>query len=129
MRSSVFDESAGDKGSVAEDGITIRNLKNLRHFMRYKDKGMTLCFQFSEDAEEMFDLLCAQRGSRLVQNQQLCACVQRTADLEKLLLARLEFGYHGAGVDVYSQAREKLACLLDHALAVEQTHFRLELAI
>ena len=77
----------------------------------------------------MLDLLRAQRRGRFVENQQLCVGVQRAADLQQLLLAGLELGYHRAGIDVHAESGKQARRFRDHLLAVEETQLGFELAI
>ena len=81
----VFDISGSDEFAVAEYRVAVRDRKNLGHLMGNKNKGFALITQFAEDTEKVIDFVVGERSRRLIENQQLGICIQRTADFQKLL--------------------------------------------
>ena len=77
--------------TVAQHGVGVGDREHLRHLVRDEDEGPAFCLQVPQDAEQVLDLVVAQRGGGLVQDHQLRVGVQRATDLQQLLLTGLQF--------------------------------------
>ena len=74
--------------SSAQDGDAIRDLEHLVQLVRDEDDRHALPLEGLEDREQLGRLLRREHGGRLVEDEDVCAPIQRLHDLDPLLLAR-----------------------------------------
>ena len=67
--------------------------------------------QVADHAEEPVHLAVAERGGRLIHDEDPCPCPQRAGDLDQLLLGHRQTVDHGIGVDGCSDAGREAPAL------------------
>ena len=103
-----------DERTVAHDGDIIRNAEDFLHLMGNVDDAFPLPAQPVNDLHQDIDFFLIQRGSRLVQRDDIAVVGDCLRDVHHLALGDRQAGKPGAGVDLdlAAQVAAQPRCLL-----------------
>ncbi len=109
----------------ANDGNPVTDRGDLAQLVRDEDDGAAVVTQALEDAIEVLDLLRSQESSRLVEDQDAAALVERPKDLDALLDADGEILDAFMRVDLQAVGAGELGDAAFCLVAVEHRHIAL----
>jgi hypothetical protein len=102
-----------DRLAAPQHGDPIRDLEHLVQLVGDEDDRLPVGLQAVDDPEELACFLRRQDGGRLVEDEDVCAPVERLQDLHPLLLADGDLAHERRRIDHEPEALRKL---LDAAL-------------
>src|SRR5262249_49408075 len=109
-----------DRPAIAEDRDPVRDREDLLEPVRDVDARDAALAEVTENVEEDLDLLIAQRGGRLVEDQHARVLGEGFHDLDELLLADAQVTDAGLRVEVELEAPEELARPAVHGEPVDE---------
>ena len=116
----LLGRTRGDPLAVAHDGDVVGDAQNLVHLVGDVDDAHAPGRQLFNDLKEVLDLVFCQRGSRLIEHDDLGVVGNRLGDLDHLPLRNGEVADDPLGIDVDIERFKDLLGLVVHALAVYQ---------
>ena len=81
----LCDISAADEAPVAQHSVAVADLEHLFEAVGHEDDAQPFRFEVADDAEELFDLDAAERGGRLVHDDEARLHGKSARDLDHLL--------------------------------------------
>ena len=115
----VLDQGVRLAAAVSQDGHVVADAQNLLESVRDIDDGDALRLEIADDAEQDFHLRGAERGRRLVHDQDIDLGGEGFGDLDDLLLANAKVVGESRGVDRLLEARKERPRLVQLARSVD----------
>ena len=105
---------------VAQHRHTVANFEDLVKMMRDVDNGDSLRLQPPDHAEEILDFGARERGSRLIQDDDLAVERKRLGHCDQLLLGHLELAYRHRRVNLCTDLLEVARGVAAHGRPIDR---------
>ena len=109
LRVGLTGEHVTHELAVAQHGHAVAERLDLVHLVRDDDDSLAVVAHAAQDGEELVRLLRGEHGSRLVEDEDVRAAIERLDDLDRLLLG------HGHIVDLLVRVEVEAVALADAA--------------
>ncbi|MNY15696.1 hypothetical protein D3C86_1489230 [compost metagenome] len=104
----VVDRPRADKYAVAQNGVVVRQLKNLVEFVRDKQDRFPVLLEALNDLIKLEDFVLRQGGGGLVEDHHLCLKRQGAGNGDHMALGDAQSFKCRSWVDLHLEAREDL---------------------